>query len=210
MNALPVITELLTLAQMPPVSCVFVSHVSGAARHADYICNDHYSQFIAEDVVDWSRATHPRIQLNENVICGLSLSGLAGAYIALRYPHVFSYSLCQSGSFWWKMNWLLEKFRSFGSTKSKFWLSVGDEESAVGVSHPPTGIYQDVSQIEGVETIAKVLESMGATLKYNLYSGGHAAAPWRNELPAALTWLIGARAVETQCLGDPAGPKNGG
>ncbi len=197
MNSLPVLVELMDRGLIPQVSCLFISHVSGAARHEDYLCNDRYSEFIAEDVVAWARKNHPGIQASGNVICGLSLSGLAGAYIALRYPQVFSFSLCQSGSFWWRMNYLADTFRNFGRTKTRFWMSVGNEETAVGVSHPPTGLYQDVSQIEGVETAAGTLESMGATVRYNLYTGGHAIAPWREELPVALHWLFGAEPAAT-------------
>jgi len=74
------------------------------------------------------------------------------------------------------------------------WLSVGSEETATGVSHPPTGLFQRVSQIEGVKRAADRFEALGATVRYNMYSGGHAAAPWRAELAPALTWLVvGAR-----------------
>jgi enterochelin esterase-like enzyme len=186
MQSLPVLEGLLESKEIPPVSLVFVSHVRGEARHFDYTCNDRYSQFIAEDVVRWAREKNASIQERENVICGLSLSGLAGAYITFQYPEIFSRSLCQSGSFWW----FSEQEILLPPTKARFWLSVGDAETATGVTHPPTGLHQTISQITGVENAGKRFEALGGTVRQNMYSGGHAAAPWREELAPALKWLF--------------------
>lgn len=187
MESVPVLVELQQSGAIPRLTCLFVSHVSGEARHSDYTCNDRYSRFLAEDVLAWARARNGRVRQAGNVICGLSLSGLAGAYVALHYPGVFSYSLCQSGSFWW----LEGKDLFLPRTRARFWLSVGDEETQTGVSHPPTGMLQRISQVDGVKSAARRLESLGGTVRYNTYSGGHAAAPWREELVPALVWLIG-------------------
>ncbi len=172
---------------IPRATFVFVSHVDGAARHDDYVCNDRYSEFIEREVVRWARERVPSIQEDGNLIGGLSLSGLAAAHIALRRPDLFSYALCQSGSFWWLADHPIE----FPATRSRFWLSVGDEETSTEVAHPPSGIFQRVSQIDGVRQVARRLELAGATVELNVYSGGHAAAPWRAELGPALRWLFG-------------------
>lgn len=187
MNALPVLTELMTSGAIPQMTCVFVSHVNAEARHADFLCNDRYTKFIAEEVVAWARARNENIQAQGNVICGLSLSALAGAHIALRYPAVFSYALCQSGSFWW----LKDRETAWPPTNVKFWLSVGDQETAQGLSHAPSGLRQEISQIEGVENAVKLLRSLGGTVKHSIHPGVHSTTPWREELAPAFTWLIG-------------------
>lgn len=187
MRVLPIIAGLIGSGAIPPVTCAFVSHVNGAARHADLTCNESYARFIAEDVVARARQRDPNIQSGENIICGLSLSGLAGAHIAFRYPDTFSFALCQSGSFWW----LADNDVSLPPTRTKFWLSVGDQERDIDVTHPPSGLHQRVSQIEGVEAAARRFEELGGTVNYAPYSGGHAIAPWREELGPALAWLIG-------------------
>jgi hypothetical protein len=33
--------------------------------------------------------------------------------------------------------------------------------------------------------------ALGATVRLNVFSGGHALAPWRGELEPALEWFIG-------------------
>ena len=101
MDSLPVVQGLIDSGAIQPLSVVFVSHKNGAARHQDLTCNERYCRFIAEDVVEWARQRNSQIRNNDNLICGLSLSGLSAAYITLLYPSIFSYALCQSGSFWW-------------------------------------------------------------------------------------------------------------
>ncbi|MEJ0000578.1 MAG: alpha/beta hydrolase-fold protein [Verrucomicrobiota bacterium] len=39
-------------------------------------------------------------------MAGISLSGLASAYLTLTRPTVFSHCLSHSGSFWWNDEWL--------------------------------------------------------------------------------------------------------
>jgi len=190
MDASPILIDLQARGEIPPVTCVFISHASGAARHEDLTWNDRYTRFIGEDVVQWANQHQPNLRSSDNVICGLSLSGLAGAHVALKYPQTFAYSLCQSASFWWKNAWLMEQFQALGPTRTRFWLSVGTEETAVGVSHPPSGLRQDMSQIEGVENAARQLKAIGAAVHYHLFTGGHAIAPWKAELPDAFRWLL--------------------
>ncbi len=192
MNALPVLTELMTSGAIPPMTCVFVSHVNAEARHADFLCNDRYTKFIAEDVVEWARARNKNIQASGNIICGLSLSGLAAAYLALKYPAVFSYALCQSASFWW----LKDKELNWPQTNAKFWLSVGDKETAKGLSHAPSGLRQEISQIEGVENAVKLLSDLGGTVKHSMHPGVHSTTPWREELTPAFKWLVGRDSVD--------------
>ncbi len=192
MNALPVLTELMASGVIPAMTCVFVSHVNAEARHADFLCNDRYTRFIAEDVVSWARARNENIQAQGNLICGLSLSGLAAAYLALKYPDVFSYALCQSASFWW----LKDKELNWPKTTAKFWLSVGDKETATGLTHAPSGLRQEISQIEGVANAVQLLQSLGGTVKHSVHPGVHSTTPWRAELAPAFTWLIGNAATK--------------
>jgi len=185
MDALPVFSGLQERGDIPPLSLVFVSQVNSRSRHADYVCNEQYADFIAQDVVGWARS---RCALREadHLISGLSLSGLQAAFTVCRHPGVFTRALCQSGSFWW----LAGKNVSFAPTTARFWLSVGNEETATHVSHPPTGLYQEISQIAGVDAAAQLLTAAGGTVKFHLYAGGHAAAPWAQELAPALQWLF--------------------
>lgn len=194
MGCLPIIQKLMAGGQIPPLTLAFVSHVSSEDRQRDYLWNERYSEFLAREVVPWVRA-RANIQESGNLICGLSLSGLAAAHLTFHYPRLFSRALCQSGAFWW----LAQQEPELSLNSTRFWLSVGDQETATEVTHPPSGLYQEISQIEGVEWAAGRFQDQGATVKYQQYKGRHEIAPWRVELTPALTWLLSAeKGVDVQ------------
>ena len=191
MDAPALLSDLQAREVLPALTCLLVSHRDSAARHTDYTCSENFSRFIAQDLIAWVRKTSAGISEHGNLICGLSLSGLASAYLALTYPQLFPYALCQSGSFWWNDEWLARTAKTYSSAPGKFWISVGDREVDAGVTHAPSGMVQGVSQIAAAERIVEELKGMGASVNYHLFSGGHEFAPWKQELPAALRWLLG-------------------
>jgi enterochelin esterase family protein len=189
-QALPIISTLMQRGSLPPMTLVLVSHGGAAARHSDYVCDPQFARFIAEDVVSRARSRVPSLSAERHLICGLSLSGLAAAHIALLYPTRFPAALCQSGSFWFEPEAFAQLARQRPPVNTRFWLSIGDEETAVDVSHPPTGLYQGISQTEGVERARAALEENGGDVYCHRYRGGHGFEPWRAELGDALQWLL--------------------
>lgn len=192
MSMLSVLNELMAAGLIPRMSIVFLSHNGAQSRHEDYTCNDRFARYVAEDVVSWAKGQLSSITCGENVICGVSLSGLASAHIALTFPLVFSASLCQSGSFWWNSNHFAKLANNSAPTQSRFWLSVGDKEVDENVFHPPTSMHQKFSQIVGVQSAVDSLQGRGAQVNYHVFNGGHEFAPWTAELKNALPWLFGS------------------
>jgi len=181
-GALEVLSALQSAGRLSELNWVFVSHQDAAARHQDYTCNDAYARFIAEHLL-------PAGAAGGNYVCGLSLSGLASAHIALSYPRLFRGALCQSGSFWWAGERFIAIARELGPQLSRLWLSVGELETEEGVSHPPTGLRQELSQLKSVERAAQALAELGCTVRHRVFAGGHDPAQWQAELPEALAWL---------------------
>jgi enterochelin esterase-like enzyme len=190
MNAPALIGDLQDKGMMPALACVFISQVGGKERHADYTCNSRYARFIAENVLAWMRDRFGVIDRKDHLIAGTSLSGLEAAYIALTYPQAFSAALCQSGSFWWNKEWLKDHAADLPATGGKFWISVGNKEIESGVSHPPTGLRQEATQVAASENFVRVLRAKGIPVNYNLYPGGHEFGPWAQEFSQALLWLL--------------------
>ncbi len=190
MDAIPLLNEFFEEAKLPPMTIALVGHVSSAARHEDYTCNESYARFIGDRVMPWLKAEVSGLDDRRHFICGLSLSGLMSVYLALQYPQHFSGCISQSGSHWWKHEWFGAMARSKSPVDARFWLSVGDQESEVNVEHPPTGLLQEISQIEGVETAARVLKEIGGVVHYHQYHGGHSSRFWRDELGDAMRWIV--------------------
>ncbi len=190
MDALPVLEAMMASGRLAPTTFLFLAHGGSEARHVDYVGSEPFARFVADDVVPWTRAHVPTISPGrDHVICGVSLSGLAAAHIAIRHPELFSAALCQSGSFWLEPERFAALVRERPPASSRFWLSVGDQETDVDVTHPPTGLFQAISQIDGVERARGVLLAAGAAVHLHRFHGGHAFAPWRDELADALDWL---------------------
>lgn len=188
-GALPIIQRLSANQQIPAMSWLFIESGGGAARHVNYTGDADFSRFIADEVVEWAR---PKAALTSggHLIGGLSLSGLAAAHIAVLHPERFSAALCQSGSFWHQPSALAARIAARRPTPTRFWLSVGDQETEADVSHPPTGLYQGISQIAGVKLAQEALGSSASAVHLNTYAGGHTFDPWRLELADALRWLL--------------------
>ena len=188
--ALPVLAAAMADGVLPQLSLLFVASNGPQSRHEDYACNDRFARFVADDLVRFARTRVGSIREDRHLVCGLSLSGLASAYVTLTAPHVFSAALSQSGSFWWNRTRFATFARGASRIDSRHWLSVGDAETDADATHAPSGMRQELSQIEGVRSAVEALTERGAEVRHHVYRGGHAFDPWRDELVAALAWLL--------------------
>ncbi len=182
------ISSLLARDSFPPTVFAFVSHIDNAHRHRDYACDSRYSAFLANEVVDEVANRFPSLAGNRHSVCGLSLSGLAAACLVLHYPRRFAGAACQSGSFWWNGEWLTENFPELSG--KRFYLSVGNGETQAGISHQPSGMRQEVSQLDACRRFAEKAAQMSHRVRFEVFEGGHEMEPWGEELPEALEWLI--------------------
>lgn len=193
MDAVPLLNDLSRKGEISGMTFAFVGHVSGAARHEDYTCNERYGRFIGETVTGWLRDKVPGLRKDKHVIAGLSLSGLMAGYLTLHYPKQFAFCLSQSGSYWWNHEEFAAMARRRAPIAARFWHSVGDQETEVNPDLSVIGLSQDISQVTGVEEAVKLLREIGGKVHYNRYKGGHSVQHWREELGEALVWLLGSR-----------------
>jgi len=185
-GAAAVVRRLRERRAIPPAVAVFLSHGGPAARHEDFVCRPDYARFVASDLVGSVREEHPGV--TEIVIAGLSLSGLAAAYAATRHPAVFLAAVCQSPSFWWEQGRFAEELPAATPAGPEFWISVGSRETEAGVSHPPSGLRQELTQVAGCVSAAAALRTKGYSVSYREYDGDHDPDCWREDLSLALPW----------------------
>jgi enterochelin esterase-like enzyme len=185
-GAAAVVRWLLERRAIPPAVAVFLSHGGAAARHEDFVCRPEYARFVAGDFVGSVRKEHPGV--TEVVIAGLSLSGLAAAYAATRHPAVFRAVVCQSPSFWWERGRFAEDLPTPTPAGPEFWISVGAQEREAGVSHLPSGLRQELTQVAGCVSATAALRAKGYSVSYREYDGDHDPDCWRDDLSLALPW----------------------
>jgi enterochelin esterase family protein len=182
-----VIRDLQAAGRVPPITSIYLSYLDTAARHTDFTCNKAYSQFLAAGLRGWIERTVGHIE--RYFLCGLSLSGLSAAFTCLEHPSAFSGTLCQSPSAWWNDEWLAAFVEEEKASQGRYWISVGNQELAENVSHPPSGLFQKSNQLDSVRRLTKKLEASCKAVHYAEFSGGHDPACWGKELPDAISWL---------------------
>ncbi len=190
MNTVETLCKMQSSGDIPSTSCAFVSHVDGATRHDDLTCSKEYADFLVYDVLPWLKGRHRISEGAKYLIGGVSLSGLQAAYTSFIHSGNFDFCLCQSASFWWNEEWLTRQINNADVLGIRYWCSVGDLELDKGVSHPPTGLRQEFTQIDACIRFYEELCNNNIHVFYNLYSGGHELAPWEEEFPRALKWLF--------------------
>ena len=172
------------------MTVAYVGHMSAAARHEDFTANEDYARFIGERVVPWLQQEVEGLSEGGHAVVGLSLSGLMAVHLALRYPQFFNACVSQSGSHWWDHETFAETVKRHAPVRGRFWLSVGSQETQTDVRHPPTGLHQLVSQVDGVNNAVRLLREAGGVVNAHEFEGGHARECWREELGEAVRWCL--------------------
>lgn len=190
-DAPAIVSHLQSTGELAPTNCVYLSNACAMARHVDFTCSESFSLFLAKDLKSWIEERLGQHQ--RYVLCGLSLSGLAAAFTMRQHPSVFGSVLCQSPSAWWRGEWLAASWNRHGPRHGRCWISVGDQELTYGVAHPPSGVFQNASQLDSCRRLANVLTERCEDVSYSEYAGGHDPLCWGQELPAALKWLLAPR-----------------
>lgn len=172
------------------MTVAFVGHVSALARHQDFTGNLQYARFIGKSVVPWLEQEISGLARGGHLILGLSMSGLMAVHLALRYPDCFRTCISQSGSHWWNYAGFEKTVEQLSPVTGRFWMSVGTNETATNLSHPPTGLVQEIAQLDGVKHAVDVLRRAGGEIHYHEFDGGHSGECWRNELAEAIGWCL--------------------
>jgi len=189
MKAPEVLQRLQEVGSIPPVAAVYISHGGSAARHVDFTCNADYAVFLVEDVLEAMQREGAASDHRRVVLVGLSLSGLAAAYVSSRFPDRFLATISQSPSFWWEDERFREELPPAGASSPRYWVSVGDRETEKDVLHAPSGMRQRSTQIEACEKTCAVMRDRGYAVNYRVFGGGHDPDCWREDLEIALPWV---------------------
>jgi enterochelin esterase-like enzyme len=129
---------------------------------------------------------------DENILAGLSLTGLSAAHAGLKYPGVFPRVLSQSGSFSWNDTWLPQEVRRNRFAGAAFRLTVGLDETNGNTTHTNHGLelIQMESQLDANRKMRDALMATGHQVSYLEHPGGHDLSTWRTGLGSSLLALL--------------------
>jgi enterochelin esterase-like enzyme len=191
-GAVAILDELNSKSRISDSLHVFVSHHEDPeARWKECPCHPPFAVFIIEELLPWLEENYPEIRSSkERVLIGLSYTGLAATYIALRAGGKFTRVISQSGSYWSNDCWLIGQVQEMSAPLPiEFYLDVGLDETAENVQHRED-VRQVVSQLAATRTMRDALRAKGHKVKYLEFAGGHDTACWKQTLPDALRWAL--------------------
>jgi enterochelin esterase-like enzyme len=197
----PVILDnLIAASKIPPTVAVLVANPSRETRTRELTPNPNFADFLAKELVPWTRA-HYNITMEprQTVVAGSSLGGIAAAYAGLRHPEVFGNVLSQSGAFSWapdhsqtpemgaftEPGWLPREYIKRAKLPLKFYIDAGVFE--VDSAGDGGGILESSRQMRDV------LLAKGYEVHYQQFVGGHDYLSWRGTLADGLLALIGKK-----------------
>ncbi|MBV9157052.1 MAG: DUF3327 domain-containing protein, partial [Acidobacteriaceae bacterium] len=127
-----VLDLLIAQRKIPAMVAVMTDESLPRVRGSELMCNPQFTNYLARELVPWSRDRYNTTMQPERVaVAGSSLGGLASVFAGLRHPDVFGNVISLSGSFWWKPQgdaggeWLTKQVEASPMLPVRFYLEVG-------------------------------------------------------------------------------------
>lgn len=186
--------NLIAAGLIPPLVAVMVDNPD---RGRELSCSPAYADFLAQEIVPWARTNyHATDRPEQTVIGGVSLGGLAAAFVGLKHPEVFGNVLSQSGSFWWKPDeeknweWLTRQFAASPRLPLRFSFEAGLLENTSG---GPPGRPIPPALLVANRNLRDTLQRKGYSVHYTEFNGNHTLFNWRGTLASNLIALVGIK-----------------
>jgi enterochelin esterase family protein len=186
-----ILDNLIAQKRIAPMVAVLIDDSDPTARGIELPCDPAFADFLAKELVLWTRKNyHTTLEAARTIVAGSSYGGLAAVFAAVRYPDVFGNVVSLSGSFWWKPKnetepeWLTKQVAASTKLPLHFYLEVGLMESS--------------AQIDQNRHMRDVLREKGYPVGYSEYDGGHAFLNWSGGTANGLIFLMPA--ANTQAL----------
>lgn len=179
-----ILDVLIAQGRIPPVIALMTDESVPSARRNELPCNPQFADFLAKELVPWTRRNYyATTQPERTIVAGSSFGGLASVFAGLKHPEVFGNVISLSGSFWWKPEgdkegeWLTSLVNTSPKLPLRFYLEVGLMES-----------YS--IQIEANRHMRDALTAKGYPVVYSEYDGGHSFLNWSGGVVNGLEYLI--------------------
>ena len=189
-----ILDNLIAGGKIPPVVAVFVATPFGAGvREKEYYGNPQFVDFMMKELVPFvnSKMSVTKKPL-ETTIVGLSASGVAAGFLALKNPERFGNVIMQSPALWWGFDyygedgeWLTEQYINSEKKKIRFYVEIGKYESL------PSTRKGRPNAFHAVRHFRNILKLKGYEYFYSEFTGAHEYVNWGETLPDALIKIVG-------------------
>ncbi|MFN2188107.1 MAG: alpha/beta hydrolase [Candidatus Promineifilaceae bacterium] len=182
--------RLITDRAIPPIVAVFIPPID---RESDYLDNELYVRFLAEELVPFVQETYDTDPDSEKTgVFGASLGGTAALQTALSRPDVFGLAAVQSGAYSAHGDAVIEELKKINRARLsgridpfdlRVFNVVGTYETAVG-GDPVSGNFLMANR-----RLQHALESSNFDSHYEERPEGHSWGLWEGTLGKALKYL---------------------
>jgi len=180
-----ILDVLIARGRIPPVVAVMTDESVPSERRTELPCNPQFAEFLAKELVPWTRRNyHATTGPERTVVAGSSYGGLASVFSGLKHPEVFGNVISLSGSFFWKPDgaqqgeWLIQQVKGSPKLPLRFYLEVGLMESAS-------------MEVSPNRRMRDTLAAKGELVGYSEYDGGHSFLNWSLGMVNGLERMLG-------------------
>ena len=188
-NTPQILDLMISRKKLPATVAVFIDNISVQSRRQELPPNPLFAQMMAEELYPWVlRQTRIISGPDRTALIGSSYGGLAAAYIAGQYPHIFGNVLAMSGSFWWKKPDTPDSEKNYSASlyaerplrPIRFFISAGLFEAD----------NRGYDILNSSRHLKDVLKAKGYSITYREYAAGHDYLSWQGILSEGLSALF--------------------
>lgn len=174
-----ILEKMISDEVIPPCVAIFFDSPDGAQRGIEYNCNDHFTEFLAQDFMGILRVKH-RLNITTDpslaTIIGASYGGLAAFYMGLTRPNSFGHVIAQSPAFLAQRLTVLDKIITDFAEQNKhssFILELGSYENNALEFEFDDGTIQTLSSFDAVHHVCEYMKRQGISVTFHEFIGGH-------------------------------------
>lgn len=188
-----ILDNLIAQGKIPPVVAVFVAvPLEAGLREKEYYGNPQFVDFMMKELFPLVNSKLSVTKKpSETTIAGLSASGVAAGYTALKHPERFGNVIMQSPALFWGFDyygadgeWLIAQYIEAERKKIRFYMEIGTYEGLPSTRKGRPNAFHSVRHFRDI------LKMKGYEYIYEEFSGTHEFVNWGESLPGALIKMI--------------------
>lgn len=177
--------NLIEEVKISPICAVFIE--SNDDRSIELTCSEKFSKFVIEELLPCIKENY-KVGKNKskNLIAGFSYGGLNAAFLAFKYPEVFSKVICQSGGLYWndeddenKKGKILEMYENDVRKPIDFCMTFGELEKQSNIMY------------DSNQEFFRMLKKKGYNVEYKEFYRGHTFTDLDMEIGECLMHILG-------------------